>query len=159
MRPLLLFFLLVNVPNLFAEEFSGKVINVIDGNTLEVLSEDNETIKVLLSEVDCPEEGQRFSEEARRFTMKLALKKKVTVELKGKDRWGNKLAVVVLKNGVNLNNELVSKGLAWAYKAEERLVALEQNARDQKVGLWSESEVEAPWIYRRKQTMLAPKGR
>ncbi|UII27893.1 thermonuclease family protein [Fulvivirga maritima] len=159
MRQLLLFFLLVNAPNLFAEEISGKVINVIDGNTLEVLSEDNETITVLLSEVDCPEAGQQFSEEAKEFTTKLALKKKVTVQLKGKDRWGNKLAVVVLKNGVNLNSELVSKGLAWTYKAEEGLAALEQGARDQKVGLWSESEAEAPWVYRRKQTMLAPKSR
>lgn len=141
-------------------ELSAKVVNVIDGNTLEVFTEEDETVKILLSDVDCPENGQMFFDEATSFTKKIALKKKVTVMMKGKDRWGNKLAVIIFKNGESLNHKLVEEGLGWAYKSEDsKLNGLENKARKNKIGLWSQEETEAPWIYRRKQTMLQAKGR
>ena len=66
-------------------ELSAKVINVIDGNTLEVLTEEEETVKILLSDVDCPENGQLFYDEATSFTKKTALRKKVTVQMLKED--------------------------------------------------------------------------
>lgn len=142
------------------ETISGKVIRVIDGNTIEILDSEKEVIKIMLSEVDCPEPGQEFSEEAKKLTEKLVLKKRVVVELKGKDRWGNKLGQVMLNNGKLLHHELLQSGLAWAKEEDdEALVNMQAAAKASKSGLWISEDPTPPWIYRRQQTMMAPKGR
>ena len=79
--------------------YQGKVVAIEDGNTIEIETKEEGIIKVMLSEADCPELTQEFGEEAKAFTTDLIYKKKVIVEMKGKDRWGNKLAIIKLKNG------------------------------------------------------------
>lgn len=143
-----------------ADQLSGKVVAVPDGNTIEILNEDKETVKIMLSNVDCPEQGQEYADEARAFTEKMVLKKKVVIQLAGKDRWGNKLGVVLLNNGKNLGHELVKAGLAWVKKdAEEALNNMQTEAKSGKIGLWTNDNPTPPWVYRRQQTMMAPKGR
>jgi micrococcal nuclease len=44
-------------------------------------------------------------------------------------------------------------GLAWHYKQynkDEELAKLEQQAQQNKIGLWSQSNPVAPWDFRRK---------
>ncbi|MBL6449753.1 thermonuclease family protein [Fulvivirga sp. 29W222] len=142
------------------EKVSGKVIRVIDGNTIELLNPDKEVVKIMLSEVDCPEPGQEYAEEAKKFTEKLVLRKRVVVEMKGKDRWGNKLGQVVLNNGKLLHHELLKSGLAWAREEDNlSLLSMQQAAKESKNGLWGHDDPTPPWVYRRQQTMMAPKGR
>lgn len=158
MKILLLSWLaMVWLPN-YPTTFEGKVIHVIDGNTLEVLTDDKETIKIMLKEADCPELSQEYGDEALQFTQKLVLKKKVEVEVMGKDRWGNKLAVVKMKNGKLLHEELLKEGLAWAPDKSSALEQMEASAKAAKTGLWVREDPTPPWIYRRKQTMLQPKS-
>jgi hypothetical protein len=40
--------------------FTGKVIKVVDGNTIDVLTDDQETIRIRFSGIDTPERGQPF---------------------------------------------------------------------------------------------------
>src|SRR5688572_27752504 len=97
MKPVLLFFICITFPfATYAEEITGKVVSVIDGNTIEVKSDDNEVHKVLLKEIDCPELTQEFGERAKTYLEKMILNKKVTVSIQGKDRWGNRLAIVLI---------------------------------------------------------------
>lgn len=141
-------------------EFSGKITTVTDGNTLEVLNAEKETIIILLDQVDCPEPGQPYAESAREFTEKLVLRKKLHIVIQGKDRWGNKLATVELKNGTSLNHELVRNGLAWAVPAAgKEVLRLQEEAKTKKTGLWQNEDPTPPWVYRRQQTMMAPKSR
>lgn len=148
------------VGSAWAQGFTGKVVNVIDGNTFEIVGEDNEVVKFMLSEVDCPESGQELADEAKAFTEKMILKKKVVVEVRGKDRWGNKLAIISLRNGKAIHEELLKEGLAWATeKASEEVSTLQSEAKENKVGIWAVDEPTPPWVYRRKQTMLQPKSR
>lgn len=155
----LIFFILVSVSAL-AQSFTGKVVNIIDGNTFEIIDDYDEVTKFILSEVDCPELGQELSEEARAFSEKLILKKKVEVTVKGKDMWGNKLVVIELKNGDLLHEMLIEEGLAWASrKAAPKIAALEDKAKTDKKGIWAMNEPTPPWIYRRQQTMSQAKGR
>lgn len=90
------FLLSLSTAALLANDMMGKVVRVIDGNTIEVAADDNEVYKLMLAEIDCPELGQEFGEPARRFLEKKILNKKVTVAWRGKDRWGNLLAVVMI---------------------------------------------------------------
>jgi len=40
------------------------VIKVIDGDTIDVLADDQETIRIRLHGIDCPERGQPFDNNA-----------------------------------------------------------------------------------------------
>ena len=138
---------------------SGKVVTVIDGNTLEVIGDDNETIKVSLVGIDCPELGQEYGDKAKKFLEKMILEKDVTVKLHGKDRWGNYLAIVI-KGDVDPRVELLKEGLAWTAEKNPvpELEEYKEKAREKNKGLWKQESPIAPWIYRRQQTMLQPKS-
>jgi micrococcal nuclease len=142
------------------EVISGKVITVIDGNTLEISTNDNETYKVLLFGIDSPELGQEYGEKAKRFLEKLILEKNISVEIQGKDRLGNRLGTILIDNK-DLRLELLEEGLAWTAERQplEDLEAIKEKARLKRKGLWKEAEPTPPWIYRRQQTMLQPKSR
>ncbi|MEO1054176.1 MAG: thermonuclease family protein [Bacteroidota bacterium] len=145
-----------------AEELTGKVINVIDGNTLELETKADGVYKIKLSEVDCPEITQDFGEESKQYTESLILKKKVTIEIVGKDRKGTRLGKVVFGKGKVLNEELLKTGYAWYYNksaTNEQLTSLQDEAKAGKVGLWQSEDPTPPWIYRRKQTMMTAKSR
>ncbi len=54
---------------------------------------------------------------------------------------------------LNVNKELLRQGMAWHYKyfnKDEELAELEQEAREKKIGLWSQPNPIAPWDFRRK---------
>lgn len=134
---------------------SAKVVNVIDGNTIEIMTADKEIVKIMFSEVDSPELEQEFGQEAKAFTEKLLLKKKVNVIMKGKDRWGNRLASISLNNGKNAEEAILKAGLAWhnMKSKDQSLKEIEMQSKEKKKGLWSKEEPTAPWIFRRQQTM------
>lgn len=137
-----------------------KVINVIDGNTVEILTDENEVLKISFKEVDSPEIGQEYGKQAKEFTEALLLKKKVFVEMKGKDMWGNRLASITLKNGKKIEEELLKAGMAWhntLKSTDASLAELEAITKEKKVGLWENTDPVEPWIYRRQQSMLTAK--
>lgn len=142
------------------EAMEGKVLCVIDGNTLEVKAKDNETYKVVLFGVDCPELDQEFGEDARKFLEKMVLRKSVQVQMQGKDRWGNQMAVVLLKGEVDLRVELLKAGLAWTAERNPlpELETVRFEAREKGKGLWKLADPTPPWVFRRQQTMLQPKS-
>ena len=145
----------------FAEnEIKGIVTNVIDGNTIEVLSTDHEVYKVLLHGIDSPEPGQNYSEQAKRLLSKLLLEKSVTILLHGKDRLGNRLGEIRIEGGPDPRHELVNEGLAWTSEREPiaELESLREHARQKGKGLWREENPTPPWIFRRQQSMLQAKS-
>jgi micrococcal nuclease len=95
-----------------ADDFTGKVVGVHDGDTITVLK-DRTPVKVRLFGIDCPEIGQDFGSRAKLATSELAFGKVVTVEPRQKDRHARTVADVVLPDGRILNHELVRRGLAW----------------------------------------------
>lgn len=143
---------------LFAEEsITGKVKSVIDGNTLEIETKD-EVHTVQLVGIDCPELGQNYGDRAKAHLESLALEKKVEFVIVGKDRWGNRLATVIIK-GVDIRLELLKEGLAWTAERNPlpELESVKEEARKKTRGLWKEDNPTPPWTYRRQQTMLQPK--
>lgn len=150
--------LLANSPD--NEGMSGKVLRVIDGNSLEVLSDGNEAYNIQLVGIDCPEIGQAFGEQAKEHLEKLVLNKTVTIYLKGKDRKGNHLAVVYARKETDVRIELLRQGLAWTAERnpDPDLEVHRKTAEEKQKGLWSSAERIPPWIYRRQQSMMQAKG-
>jgi len=139
---------------------NGKVTLVIDGNTIEVRADDNETYKIMLYGVDSPELGQAYGEKAKKFLEKMILDKNVNVNIQGKDRWGNRLGVILIDGTVDPRYDLLEAGLAWTAERDpvQELETIKEKARDKGKGLWKEQDPTPPWIYRRQQTMTQLKS-
>ena len=147
--------LLISFMTWASDEITGKVISVIDGNTLEVIAEDNETYKILLHGIDCPEIEQEYGVKAKQLLEKLVLEKNVQVIIQGKDRWGNRLGVILVNGKTDPRFDLLKEGLAWTSERNpiEELEVLKEKARESSLGLWKEGTPTPPWIFRRQQTM------
>ena len=133
-----------------AEEFAGRVVGITDGDTIKVLRAGRaETVR--LEGVDAPEKRQAYGERARRFAADLSFDQTVVVKATGRDRNGRLLGEVVLPDGRSLNQELVRAGYAWwfrKYSRDVRLARLEEEARQDRRGLWADHAPEPPWAYR-----------
>jgi micrococcal nuclease len=140
-------------------EVVARVVSVIDGNTLEIVGNDNEKQKILLAGIDSPELTQEYGEKARKLLEKLALEKNVTVRITGKDRTGTPMAVIMIENK-DPRHELLKEGLAWTAERNPLpdLEEIRAKAQEKGKGLWKQDNPTPPWTYRREQTMLQPKS-
>ena len=143
----------------WAEEFSGKVVGVTDGDTLTVLR-DRSPVKIRLHGIDCPESGQDFGSRAKSVTSELSFGQVVKVKARNLDRYGRTVADVTLPDGRSLNHELVRQGLAWWYRKfaphDATLSRLEAEARAAKRGLWSQPNPVPPWEWRKRPQGTLP---
>lgn len=154
MRVAALGLLLLSLP-LFGAEFTGKVVAVEDGDTIDVLH-DGRPEKLRFNGIDCPELGQEYGSRAKNFTSELVFGRDVRVIVEGRDAYGRTLAQVVTPDGRVLNRELVRVGLAWWYYSfapmNRDLAKLQADAKAAKVGLWSGVQPMAPWFFRDSQS-------
>ncbi len=144
-----------NHPKQLTTSFTAKVIGIKDGDTIEVLYQGkSETIRLL--DIDCPEKKQAFGQKAKQFTSDLCFGKEVRIERNEKpDRYQRTLATVFVGK-ININEALVSAGLAWHFKQysnNKTLARLESIAIKKKVGLWADHNPNPPWDYRKKRTL------
>jgi endonuclease YncB( thermonuclease family) len=133
-----------------AATLKGTCVKVSEGDTIFVRVA-RRTLEIRLAGVDCPEEGQDFFAEAREFTAARALKKKVTVEVSSFEGERQLIGRVAVEE-MDLSLPLVEEGLAWYYKetgADKSLAKAQKKAKKNKVGLWSQPNPVAPWIYRK----------
>ena len=136
-----------------------KVIGIKDGDTIVILQDSSEQV-VRLGHIDCPENRQPFGTRAKQFVSDACFGEYVTLQVDPKNKYDrNKrlIAEIILPDGSKLNRELVRKGLAWhfeRYSNDNSYSALEQGARRNKVGVWSEPNPIAPWEWRKM-----PKGK
>ena len=86
-------------------------------------------------------------------------RKVVTVNATGTDKYGRTLARVII-DGQDVSALLVRDGFAWHYKEysdDEDLAKLEEQARADKVGIWSEENALPPWeFWKRRKIDDAP---
>lgn len=56
--------------SLAAADFTGKIVRILDGDTIEVLH-DNRAERIRLSGIDCPEKGQALGTRAKQAALEL----------------------------------------------------------------------------------------
>lgn len=136
--------------SLCAAELHGKVIRIIDGDTLEVLQV-NKTVRVRLVNIDAPEKKQSSGSWSTSHLKTLIAGQPVTVTYTQTDNYGRVLGRVVTESNIEVNRYMVQSGAAWVYdryNTDRALVDLQRNAREQKLGLWAESNPVPPWVWR-----------
>lgn len=110
----------------------------------------NKQITIRLAEVDCPEDGQPFSKNAKQFTSDKVFGKIISYEVTDIDRYGRTIAKVFYDD-FYLSRELIRNGLGWwyyHYSTDKSLGQLQKEAQQQKKGLFSDKHHIAPWAYR-----------
>lgn len=137
-----------------AEEgiLKGKVVSVADGDTVTLLTDNNERVKVRLLGINAPERGQDFGTKARQHLNDLCYQKYVTVRYSEKDQYERILGVLYVGD-MNINEEMVRQGLAWYYSHfvnDHRLDSLEQLARKEKLNIWSMKDPLSPYEFRKR---------
>src|SRR5262249_61555027 len=86
-------------------DFSGSVVSVLDGDTIEVLH-NNRPERIRLNGIDCPEKGQAYGKKAKQAASELVFGKDVTLNTFGKDKYGRTIADVLLPGETNVNHLL-----------------------------------------------------
>lgn len=129
----------------------GRVIGVADGDTISVLVADREKVKIRLANIDAPEKAQPFGNRAKQAMSDLAFGKSVECHVSGLDRYRRSIAVCTA-NGADINLELVRRGLAWVYPKYAKNVPAyyeaEDQARNNRMGLWGGQDPVPPWEWR-----------
>jgi endonuclease YncB( thermonuclease family) len=131
----------------------GKVVAILDGDTIDVLGPDKKPVRIRLDGIDGPEKKQPFATKSRKALGDLVAGKDVRVEIKGEDRYRRRIGIGRLGE-CNVNVKLVSDGWAWHFvkyaKDNKELAAAEREARKAKRGLWADSKPPvAPWDWRK----------
>lgn len=133
--------------------FKGKVIRVLDGDTIEVLQE-NKPVRVRLANIDVPEKKQAYGRWSTNQLKGLVAAQPVTVTYTQTDRYGRIIGRVFTTNGIEANRFMVKSGAAWVYErynTDKALPALQREAQEQKRGLWADPNPVPPWEWRYKQ--------
>ena len=110
-RALLGLLLLAQLPA-WAAEATGRVLGVIDGDTIEILTAKFETLRVRLSGIDAPEIGQAFGRNAKAALSSLAFTRQVTIARHKRDRYGRLVGKVTVE-GRDIALEILTLGVAW----------------------------------------------
>jgi len=149
------------------DELQGKVVAVVDGDTLKILDAQNMAHKVRLTGIDAPEKSQPFGQASRDKLEDMVAGRQVTVRSIKYDRYGRILGNVWVQPGdcsrcgrtLHVNHAQILAGMAWWYRyyadeqSEEdrgRFESAEQEAIARKWGLWAEPDPVPPWVWRRR---------
>ena len=131
-------------------EIQGKVIRVLDGDTIEVL-QDKKPVRIRLANIDAPEKKQAFGRWSANQLKALLAGQSVTVSYTQTDRYGRIIGHVFTTNGTDASRFMVQSGAAWVYErynVDESVPALQREAQEQKRGLWADANPVPPWEWR-----------
>jgi endonuclease YncB( thermonuclease family) len=144
------------VSHAWAQNLSGRVVGVTDGDTMTLLDERRVQHKIRLAGIDAPERKQPFGQRSKEQLAELVAGKTVEVETEKMDRYGRTVGKVIA-DGKDANLAMVVSGFAWhdkKYQDEQspsdRLLydSAEKDARAARRGLWADQAPISPSDWR-----------
>ena len=136
-----------------AETIPGKVIGVMDGDTIEVLDATKTPRRIRLEGIDAPEKAQPFGARSKQRLSDQVFGKQVEVLSNKTDKYGRAVGKVII-SGKDANLEQVRYGFAWHYKEYQKEQSVsdrltyanaETSARNMNTGLWNNPKPMPPW--------------
>lgn len=140
-----------------AELLLGRIVGISDGDTVTLLDASQRQYKIRLTGIDAPEKKMPFGQRSKEHLSDLIFSKDVQVETEKLDRYGRTLGKILFDRK-DINLAMINAGLAWHYKkyqreqsASDRLLYAhaEDQARQQRIGLWREPNPIPPWEWRK----------
>ncbi|MBT3515158.1 MAG: thermonuclease family protein [Nitrospina sp.] len=171
-------FLLAIAPPLSAESINGKVIKVVDGDTIIVLDDNGFKYRIRLAAIDAPEKkSQPYSSESTMSLRWLVHNKGATVEYSKYDRYGRIVGKIMVGSKgdkhcliiecartTDVGLEQIKSGMAWHYKRYQNEQSIEDRkfyssaervAKKKQIGLWRDKNPIQPWKWRRDNRLKA----
>lgn len=136
-----------------APQLRGRVVAVLDGDTITVLDSDRRQHRVRLHQIDAPEKDQDFGAAAKKSLSQMIYRRDVAVATVTTDRYRREVGTVYLA-GADINLEQIRRGMAWVYRRyshDAGYLAAEQSARASRIGLWARAKPIPPWEFRHEQ--------
>jgi endonuclease YncB( thermonuclease family) len=146
---------------------NGKVVHVVDGDTIDVLNADKVTIRIRMAGIDAPEKAQAFGRQSTEHLSTLVAGKHVSVEWYKLDRDKRQVGKVLV-TGKDANFAQVQAGFAWhskEYQNEQSpadraaYAKAETDARARKMGLWIDPNPIPPSDFRHGTGDASPEKR
>ena len=133
-------------------DFNGKVVKVIDGDTVDILTPKKQKVRVRLLDIDAPDSRQAYGNASKKYLASLIAGKSVFIKENKKDIYQRTLGTIYLEQ-ININAKMVENGFAWAYRYKgvvnnNNMLKLESKAKQNKKGLWKDKHPIAPWEFR-----------
>jgi endonuclease YncB( thermonuclease family) len=149
---------------------NGKVVAVIDGDTIVVRDDNGKRHDIRVAGIDAPEIRQAYGPRARQHLNEMSFGKRVSVSWYKLDKYRRiigRVHVMLPENcrGVACTHALdvalaqIEAGLAWhdtehlteqPVEAQRRYAHAERQARLQHRGLWAQLRPLPPWQYRHR---------
>jgi endonuclease YncB( thermonuclease family) len=147
-------------------DITGRVVAVVDGDTIKVLDADNTEYKVRLTGIDAPERGQPYNSASRKHLASLVAGKEVFVESYKQDIYGRDLGKVWVQPSdcpscgktLDANYAQVLAGMAWWYRYYSKEQSVEDRGRYESAeneakargwGLWADPDPINPYEWRK----------
>ena len=163
---LFLFFFVTS--SIYAETIQGKVIKVVDGDTIVILDGSGSKHRIRFAGIDAPEWNQLYGKESTENLRKLLGNRVVVIEYSKYDKYNRVVGNVLVDDiqcqdcvgKMNIGLEQIRDGLAWHYKKyqfEQKEVDrksfsdAEIDARSKNLGLWADKDSIAPWKWRKRK--------
>ncbi|MDO5654610.1 MAG: thermonuclease family protein [Flavobacteriaceae bacterium] len=139
---------------------SAKIVGITDGDSVDALYNGELLLKIRLAHIDAPEKrgNQPFWQKSKQKLSDLCFGQIVILTAKlnkngtfESDRNGRMIATIYNQNQENVNMQMVKSGMAWHFKkysADSRYHKLEQQARQSKLGIWSDKNPIPPHDFR-----------
>lgn len=149
-----------DIADIHANKLQGEVIKVYDGDTITLYA-NHTKYKIRLYGIDAPELNQSFGKRSQENLQKMCnIGNQAIVEIKNRDKY-NRIVGIVSCDSINANKKQLQDGFAWAYteyipniQEEFEYVILEKQARDLKIGLWSEKNPIKPSDFRHNKPKI-----
>lgn len=132
----------------------GRVVGISDGDTLTLLTQNKQQVKIRLHGIDAPELGQPWGQRSKQALSSLTFRQTVSVQETDQDHYG-RIVGIVYRNQLSINEALIASGHAWVYRKynkNKRWNTLETEAQKKRRGLWNlhPNQRIPPWDYRRR---------
>lgn len=115
-------------------------MGITNGDTFTCLKENKQQIKVRLAQINAPENNQPIGQKSQQLLSDLIFGQLVTLKNMNTDRYGCTLAEIY-KDKIHINTRMVYEGLAYTqYQTDQFYTAVQNEARQEKRGLWADSD-------------------
>lgn len=142
-----------------ADIMHGRIVAVLDGDTVTLLDRGQVQHRIRLSQIDAPEighgrnkPGQPFGQASKQSLAELVYGRDTLADCETEDRYGRQVCTLWV-GSTNANLEQVRRGMAWVYRKYARDPAYyraEDDARAEKRGLWGDANAMPPWVWRHR---------
>ena len=135
-----------------ASNYHGICAHVIDGDTVDIVDENQSLHRIRITGMDAPELSQPYGLQAKKVLKNLILNHEVLVLPMGIDKYNRELACLRINatiGQIDVAEAMINKGAAFDWGG--KYYKAQAYAQEFRLGVWSDKKYqERPWLYRHR---------